>query len=73
MLEGDIDLRNMKIKYTMMFSRNNIKSSTANRDCKIEIRENIHFHDLEIPTTKRGESIRALQTSNLRKRKPSKP
>jgi len=73
MLESDIDLRNMKIKYTMMFSRNNIKSSTANRDCKIEIRENNHLEDLEVLTTRRGESIRTLQTSNLRKRKPSKP
>jgi hypothetical protein len=57
----------------MLFSRNNIKSSTANREGKIGIRENNHFHDLEVPTTRRSESIRALQTSNLRKRKPSKP
>jgi hypothetical protein len=73
MLESDIDLRNMKTKYTMMFSRNNIKSPTANRDGEIEIRENNHLEDLEVLTTRRGESIRTLQTSNLRKRKPSKP
>ena len=73
MLEGDIDLRNMKTKYTMMFSRNNIKSPTTNRDGEIEIRENNHIHDLEVLTMRRGESIRTLQTSNLRKRKPSKP
>ena len=48
MLESDIDLRNMKTKYTMMFSRNNIKSPTTNRDGEIEIRENNHLEDLEL-------------------------
>ena len=68
-LESDIEPK----EYTIMLTRQNIKSSWSNRDGKIEFSGKYPPScPRGVPTTKHGRSIRALPNRNLRTRKPSK-